>query len=133
MDNINESEIPPMRVLGLESSCDETGVAIYEAARGITANVLHSQVSLHRQYGGVVPELCFERRSSAVEQVSPTRRARARQPQCVQPERLDFDGFTDSRRHDVVADRGVEPRRHGRLVVGRARQPQVADALVSSE
>src|SRR6185369_17949963 len=57
-----------------------------------------------------VPELCFESRSTAVEQVSPTRRALARQPQRVQPERLDFDGFTDSRRHDVVADFGVHPR-----------------------
>ena len=46
-----------MRVLGIESSCDETGIAIYETERGLTANVLYSQIKLHQQYGGVVPEL----------------------------------------------------------------------------
>lgn len=46
-----------MRVLGIETSCDETGVAIYEKDRGLVANVLYSQIILHRKYGGVVPEL----------------------------------------------------------------------------
>lgn len=46
-----------MRVLGIESSCDETGVAVYESDRGLTANVLYSQIKLHQAYGGVVPEL----------------------------------------------------------------------------
>ena len=46
-----------MRILGIESSCDETGVAIYDDKQGIIADVLHSQVKLHAQYGGVVPEL----------------------------------------------------------------------------
>ncbi|MCP3673088.1 MAG: tRNA (adenosine(37)-N6)-threonylcarbamoyltransferase complex transferase subunit TsaD [Gammaproteobacteria bacterium] len=46
-----------MIVLGIESSCDETGVAIYDDKKGIIADVLHSQVKLHAQYGGVVPEL----------------------------------------------------------------------------
>lgn len=46
-----------MRVLGIESSCDETGVAIYDSAHGILAHALYSQVALHRQFGGVVPEL----------------------------------------------------------------------------
>ena len=46
-----------MIILGLESSCDETGVAIYQQDKGIIANVLHSQVKLHARYGGVVPEL----------------------------------------------------------------------------
>jgi len=46
-----------MYILGIESSCDETGVAIYQQNKGIIANVLHSQVKLHAQYGGVVPEL----------------------------------------------------------------------------
>lgn len=45
------------RILGIESSCDETGVAIYDGDRGLLAHVLHSQVLLHQQYGGVVPEL----------------------------------------------------------------------------
>ena len=46
-----------MRVLGIETSCDETGVAIYDANKGIVANELISQIDLHAQYGGVVPEL----------------------------------------------------------------------------
>jgi N6-L-threonylcarbamoyladenine synthase len=46
-----------MRVLGIESSCDETGVALYDSAGGALVHALHSQVDLHRAYGGVVPEL----------------------------------------------------------------------------
>ena len=46
-----------MRVLGIESSCDETGIAIYDANQGLLAQVLYSQVATHRQFGGVVPEL----------------------------------------------------------------------------
>ena len=46
-----------MRVLGIESSCDETGVAVYDTARGLRAHALFSQIALHADYGGVVPEL----------------------------------------------------------------------------
>ena len=46
-----------MRVLGIETSCDETGVALYDTERGLLADALHSQVGLHEAYGGVVPEL----------------------------------------------------------------------------
>jgi N6-L-threonylcarbamoyladenine synthase len=46
-----------MRVLGIETSCDETGVALYDTERGLLAEALHSQVDLHAAYGGVVPEL----------------------------------------------------------------------------
>ena len=46
-----------MLVLGFESSCDETGVALYDQERGLLAHALHSQVAMHRDYGGVVPEL----------------------------------------------------------------------------
>ena len=46
-----------MRVLGLESSCDETGVAIYDTEAGLLAHRVHSQIDLHAAYGGVVPEL----------------------------------------------------------------------------
>ncbi len=46
-----------MRVLGIETSCDETGVAIYDSQQGLLANVLYSQIDLHQAYGGVVPEL----------------------------------------------------------------------------
>jgi N6-L-threonylcarbamoyladenine synthase len=46
-----------MLVLGLESSCDETGVALYDTEHGLLAHALHSQVDMHAEYGGVVPEL----------------------------------------------------------------------------
>lgn len=46
-----------MRVLGIETSCDETGVAVYDEEAGLLANQLYSQVKLHADYGGVVPEL----------------------------------------------------------------------------
>jgi N6-L-threonylcarbamoyladenine synthase len=46
-----------MRVLGIETSCDETGVAIYDTERGLLADALYSQVAMHAEYGGVVPEL----------------------------------------------------------------------------
>ena len=46
-----------MLVLGLESSCDETGVALYDTDEGLLADALHSQVAMHADFGGVVPEL----------------------------------------------------------------------------
>ncbi|MFW1677453.1 tRNA (adenosine(37)-N6)-threonylcarbamoyltransferase complex transferase subunit TsaD [Pontibacter sp. JAM-7] len=46
-----------MRVLGIETSCDETGVAIYDSEHGLLADALFSQVKMHAEYGGVVPEL----------------------------------------------------------------------------
>jgi N6-L-threonylcarbamoyladenine synthase len=46
-----------MIVLGVESSCDETGLALYDTERGLIAHALHSQVAMHEAYGGVVPEL----------------------------------------------------------------------------
>jgi len=46
-----------MRVLGLETSCDETGLALYDTEQGLLGQVLYSQVKLHAEYGGVVPEL----------------------------------------------------------------------------
>lgn len=50
-----------MRVLGIETSCDETGVAIYDTSytggRGLLADALYSQIAMHAEYGGVVPEL----------------------------------------------------------------------------
>lgn len=44
-------------ILGIESSCDETGIALYHMERGLLAHTLHSQIALHNEYGGVVPEL----------------------------------------------------------------------------
>ena len=46
-----------MRVLGIETSCDETGVAIYDDAKGLLADRLYSQIELHAEFGGVIPEL----------------------------------------------------------------------------
>jgi len=47
----------PSIILGIETSCDETGVALYSAEKGLIAHALHSQVDLHAVYGGVVPEI----------------------------------------------------------------------------
>jgi len=46
-----------MLILGIETSCDETGLALYDSEKGLLADCLHSQIALHQQYGGVVPEL----------------------------------------------------------------------------
>lgn len=46
-----------MKVLGIETSCDETGVALYRSSEGLLAQALHSQIDMHANYGGVVPEL----------------------------------------------------------------------------
>jgi len=46
-----------MLVLGVESSCDETGIALYDSAAGLLSHALYSQVAMHAEYGGVVPEL----------------------------------------------------------------------------
>jgi N6-L-threonylcarbamoyladenine synthase len=49
--------LPPVDVLGIETSCDETGVALYRSGSGLLAHALHSQVDVHAVYGGVVPEI----------------------------------------------------------------------------
>ena len=46
-----------MKVLGIETSCDETGIAIYDTEKGLIADQLYSQIELHAQYGGVFPEI----------------------------------------------------------------------------
>jgi N6-L-threonylcarbamoyladenine synthase len=46
-----------MIVLGIESSCDETGLALFDSEKGLLAHTLHSQIAVHAEYGGVVPEL----------------------------------------------------------------------------
>ncbi len=46
-----------MKVLGIESSCDETGVALIDSEKGVLAHAIHTQIDMHRAYGGVVPEL----------------------------------------------------------------------------
>ena len=66
-------------VLGIESSCDETGVALYHTERGLLAHALHSQIALHNEYGGVVPELASR---DHVRHVLPLIREIAIQAQC---------------------------------------------------
>ena len=46
-----------MLILGIETSCDETGVALFDTERGLLAHALFSQIDIHVEYGGVVPEL----------------------------------------------------------------------------
>ena len=46
-----------MLVLGIETSCDETGVALYDSDKGLLGHSLYSQIAVHSEYGGVVPEL----------------------------------------------------------------------------
>lgn len=46
-----------MKVLGIETSCDETGIALYDTEKGLRSHALYSQIALHQEYGGVVPEL----------------------------------------------------------------------------
>jgi N6-L-threonylcarbamoyladenine synthase len=46
-----------MKILGIETSCDETGLAVFDSDSGILANCVHSQIDIHKDYGGVVPEL----------------------------------------------------------------------------
>ena len=55
-----------MRILGIESSCDETGAAIVDDGRAILANVVASQASIHERYGGVVPEVASRQQLSAI-------------------------------------------------------------------
>jgi N6-L-threonylcarbamoyladenine synthase len=54
---INHFQDLPLIVLGIETSCDETGLALYDTRRGLLAHALHSQIRMHAEYGGVVPEL----------------------------------------------------------------------------
>jgi N6-L-threonylcarbamoyladenine synthase len=51
------AKVETMRVLGIETSCDETGVAVYDGDRGLLAHALYSQAHIHAEYGGVVPEI----------------------------------------------------------------------------
>jgi N6-L-threonylcarbamoyladenine synthase len=57
MDVKSSTEFPPARILGIETSCDETAAAIIENGRALLSNVVASQIDLHIQYGGVFPEV----------------------------------------------------------------------------
>ena len=68
-----------MLVLGIETSCDETGVALYDTERGLLAHALHTQAALHADYGGVVPELASR---DHIRRVLPLTRDIVRQAGC---------------------------------------------------
>ncbi|MCX5922821.1 MAG: tRNA (adenosine(37)-N6)-threonylcarbamoyltransferase complex transferase subunit TsaD [Candidatus Dependentiae bacterium] len=67
-----------LRILGIETSCDETGAAIYEEGKGIIANALFSQIELHQKWGGVVPEIASR---SQLEKINPIVNAALEQAQ----------------------------------------------------
>lgn len=77
-------------ILGIESSCDETGIALYHTERGLLAHALHSQVKMHNEYGGVVPELASR---DHVHRVLPLIRSTMRDAGCAMSE-LDVIAYT---------------------------------------
>lgn len=79
-----------MRVLGIESSCDETGVALYDTKRGLLGQALFSQIDMHAAYGGVVPELASR---DHVRRVLPLIRQVLSESGCG-PEQVDGVAFT---------------------------------------
>lgn len=66
-------------ILGIETSCDETGIALYHTERGLLAHALHSQIAMHNEYGGVVPELASR---DHIRRVLPLIREVAREAGC---------------------------------------------------
>ena len=79
-----------MKVLGIETSCDETGIAIYDDQRGLLAEALYSQIALHADYGGVVPELASR---DHVQRIIPLIDQVMKQADC-QPEDIDGIAYT---------------------------------------
>lgn len=79
-----------MRVLGIETSCDETGIALYDSEAGILADALYSQVELHAEYGGVVPELASR---DHIRKVIPLIREVLDRAQCT-PQQIDAIAYT---------------------------------------
>ena len=65
----NNSDIKNMKILAIESSCDETAAAVVENGRTVLSNVVVSQIAEHRQYGGVVPEIASRRHVEAINSV----------------------------------------------------------------
>jgi N6-L-threonylcarbamoyladenine synthase len=76
-----------MLVLGVESSCDETGIALYDSTRGLLAHALYSQIAMHNEYGGVVPELASR---DHIRRVLPLTRQVLRESGCTL---ADIDGI----------------------------------------
>ena len=59
-----------MKILAIESSCDETAVAVVEDGRTVLSNVVYTQVALHAQYGGVVPEIASRKHVEKISAVA---------------------------------------------------------------
>ncbi len=102
-----------MRVLGIETSCDETGIALYDSECGILADALYSQVELHAEYGGVVPELASR---DHIRKVIPLIHEVLTRAQCV-PEQINAIVYT------------AGPGLVGALMVGAAVAKSLAFAL----
>jgi len=79
-----------MRILGIETSCDETGVAIYDDEKGLISHQLYSQIKLHSDYGGVVPELASR---DHVKKAIPLIKAAMKEANCTSGD-IDGVGFT---------------------------------------
>ncbi|MCE0494192.1 tRNA (adenosine(37)-N6)-threonylcarbamoyltransferase complex transferase subunit TsaD [Vibrio salinus] len=79
-----------MRILGIETSCDETGVAIYDDEKGLLSHQLYSQIKLHADYGGVVPELASR---DHVKKAVPLIRAAMKEAGCT-PQDIDGVAYT---------------------------------------
>ncbi|MBD1389056.1 tRNA (adenosine(37)-N6)-threonylcarbamoyltransferase complex transferase subunit TsaD [Neiella sp. HB171785] len=79
-----------MRVLGIESSCDETGIAVYDDEQGLLAHRIYSQIKLHADYGGVVPELASR---DHVRKAIPLIREVMAEADCT-PEQIDGVAYT---------------------------------------
>ena len=102
-----------MLVLGIETSCDETGIALYDSERGLLAHALHTQAAMHADYGGVVPELASR---DHIRRVLPLTERVLRQAKCS---RSDIDA--------VAYTQG--PGLAGALMVGAAVGASLAYAL----
>ena len=102
-----------MLVLGIETSCDETGIALYDSERGLLAHALHTQAAMHADYGGVVPELASR---DHIRRVLPLTERVLRQANCS---RSDIDA--------VAYTQG--PGLAGALMVGAAVGASLAYAL----
>lgn len=79
-----------MRILGIETSCDETGVAVYDEEKGLLANQLYTQIALHAEYGGVVPELASR---DHIRKIAPLIRS-ALEEASLSPDDIDGIAFT---------------------------------------
>ena len=62
-------------ILGIESSCDETSIAVVKNGREVLSNVIHSQIKIHEEYGGVVPEIASRCHTEVMNQIMKIGRA----------------------------------------------------------